>query len=49
MPGHEKDYNNWLRPYLIFERKAPGYLNMIIILPGGSTLLCCIYYLVLYQ
>ncbi|HJT49483.1 MAG TPA: hypothetical protein VJ729_14960 [Nitrososphaeraceae archaeon] len=34
-PGHEKDYNNWVRRYLISERKARGYLGTIII-PGGS-------------
>ena len=26
-PGHEKDYDNWARRYLTFERKAPGYFN----------------------
>ena len=35
-PGHEKDYDNWLRHYLTFERKAPGYLSTTIIIPGGS-------------
>ena len=35
-PGHEKDYDDWLRRYLIYERKAPGYLGTTIILPGGS-------------
>jgi antibiotic biosynthesis monooxygenase (ABM) superfamily enzyme len=39
-PGHEKDYDDWLRRYLTFERKAPGYLGTTIILPGdtGSNL-----------
>ena len=35
-PGHEKDYNDWVRRYLISERKAPGYLGITIIVPGGS-------------
>jgi antibiotic biosynthesis monooxygenase (ABM) superfamily enzyme len=34
--GHEKDYDNWARRYLTFERKAPGYLGTTIIIPGGS-------------
>ena len=34
--GHEKDYNDWVRRYLILERKAPGYLGTTIIVPGGS-------------
>jgi hypothetical protein len=35
-PGHEKDYNDWVRRYLTLERKAPGYLGTTIIIPGGS-------------
>jgi uncharacterized protein len=35
-PGHEKDYNDWIRGYLTLERKAPGYLGTTIIIPGGS-------------
>jgi antibiotic biosynthesis monooxygenase (ABM) superfamily enzyme len=35
-PGHEKDYNDWIRRYLTLERKAPGYLGTTIIIPGGS-------------
>jgi uncharacterized protein len=35
-PGHEKDYNDWVSRYLTFERKAPGYLGITIIVPGGS-------------
>jgi antibiotic biosynthesis monooxygenase (ABM) superfamily enzyme len=35
--GHEKDYDDWFRRYLTFERKAPGYLDTTIILPGGSS------------
>jgi uncharacterized protein len=36
-PGHEKDYDDWLRRYLTFERKAPGYLGTTIILPGATS------------
>jgi antibiotic biosynthesis monooxygenase (ABM) superfamily enzyme len=35
-PGHEKDYNDWVRRYLTLERKAPGYFGTTIIIPGGS-------------
>jgi uncharacterized protein len=35
-PGHEKDYNDWVRRYLTIERKAPDYLGTTIIIPGGS-------------
>src|SRR5437868_12132084 len=35
-PGHEKDYNDWVRRYLTLERKAPGYLGTTIIIPGCS-------------
>lgn len=35
-PGHEKDYDYWVRRYLELERKAPGYLGTTIIIPGGS-------------
>src|SRR5919206_571389 len=35
-PGHEKDYDNWARRYLTFEREAQGYLGTTIIIPGGS-------------
>ena len=37
-PGHEKDYNDWVRRYLTLERKAPGYLGYTMIIPGGSKL-----------
>ena len=36
-PGHEKDYNYWVRRYLTFERKALRYLGTTIIVPGGSS------------
>ena len=35
-PGHEKDYDNWLRRYMALQRKAPGYRGVTIIIPGGS-------------
>ncbi len=35
-PGREKDYNDWVKRYLILERKAHGYLGTTIIIPGGS-------------
>ena len=35
-PGHEKDYNDWIRRYLTLERKATGYLGTTIIILGGS-------------
>ena len=35
--GHGKDYDDWLRRYLTFERKAPGYLGTTIILPGDTS------------
>lgn len=36
-PGHEKDYDDWLRRYMILENKIPGYLGTTIIAPGGNT------------
>ena len=36
-PGHEKDYDEWLRRYMILENKVPGYLGTTIIAPGGKT------------
>jgi uncharacterized protein len=35
--GNQKDYDDWLRRYLTFERKAPGYLGTTIILPRGAS------------
>jgi uncharacterized protein len=35
-PGHEKDYDDWLRRYMVLERNAPGYLGTTIIAPGGT-------------
>jgi antibiotic biosynthesis monooxygenase (ABM) superfamily enzyme len=36
-PGREKDYDDWLRRYMILENKVPGYLGTTIIAPGGNT------------
>jgi antibiotic biosynthesis monooxygenase (ABM) superfamily enzyme len=36
-PGYEKDYDDWLRRFLAFERKALGYLGTTVILPGGTN------------
>jgi antibiotic biosynthesis monooxygenase (ABM) superfamily enzyme len=33
--GHEKDYDDWLRRYLTYERRAPGYLGKTITYPGA--------------
>lgn len=35
--GNEKDYDDWLRRYMMSERKVPGYLGTTIIAPGGSN------------
>jgi uncharacterized protein len=35
-PGQEKDYDDWLRHYMILERNAPGYIGTTIICPGGT-------------
>jgi hypothetical protein len=32
-PGYEKDYDDWLRRFLEFERKALGYLGTTVVLP----------------
>jgi uncharacterized protein len=36
-PGYEKDYDDWLRRFLEFERKALGYLGTTVVLPGGTN------------
>jgi antibiotic biosynthesis monooxygenase (ABM) superfamily enzyme len=36
-PGHENEYDDWLRRYMILENKVPGYLGTTIIAPGGKT------------
>jgi uncharacterized protein len=35
--GHEKDYDDWLKRFMISERQFPGYLGTTIIAPGGNT------------
>ena len=35
-PGHEKDYDNWLKRYLALQRSAPGYHSVTIIIPGAG-------------
>jgi uncharacterized protein len=36
-PGYEKDYDDWLKRFLEFERKALGYLGTTVVLPGGTN------------
>ena len=36
-PRYEKDYDDWLRRFLEFERKAIGYLGTTVVLPGGTN------------
>jgi antibiotic biosynthesis monooxygenase (ABM) superfamily enzyme len=36
-PGHEKEYDEWLRRYMALENKVPGYLGTTIIAPGGKS------------
>jgi uncharacterized protein len=36
-PGYEKDYDDWLRRFSEFERKALGYLGTTVVLPGGTN------------
>ena len=36
-PGYEKDYDDWLRRFLEFERKALGYLGTTVVLPGSTN------------
>ena len=35
--GHERDYDDWLRRFMISERQFPGYLGTTIIAPGGNV------------
>ena len=35
--GHEKDYDDWLRRFMISERRFPGYLGTTVIAPGGNV------------
>ena len=34
--GHEKDYDDWLKRFMIAERQFPGYLGTTIIAHGGN-------------
>jgi uncharacterized protein len=36
-PGCEKEYDDWLRHYLILERKIPGYVGTTIITEGDTN------------
>ena len=36
-PGHEQEYEEWLRRYMMLENKVPGYLGTTIIAPGRKT------------
>jgi uncharacterized protein len=35
-PGYEKEYDEWLRRYLILGKKVPGYVGATIITQGGT-------------
>ena len=35
-PGCERDYDEWLRRFLILERKVPGYLGTTTIMETGT-------------
>jgi len=35
--GHERDYDDWLRRFMISEREFPGYLGTTVIVPGGNV------------
>jgi uncharacterized protein len=36
-PGHERDYDDWLRRFMISERQFPGYLGTTVIAHGGNV------------
>ncbi len=36
-PGYEKEYDEWLRHYLILEKKVTGYVGATIITQGGTN------------
>ena len=36
-PGCEKEYDDWLRRYLILQRNVPGYVGTTIIMEGGTN------------
>ncbi len=35
-PGYENEYDEWVRRYLMLERKIPGYAGTTIITQGGT-------------
>jgi len=37
LPGHEREYDDWLRRFIAEERHAPGYLSTTVVAPGGSS------------
>jgi uncharacterized protein len=36
-PGYENEYDEWLRRYLMLEKKVPGYVGVTIITQGGTN------------
>ena len=42
-PGHEKDFNQWLKRYLALQKSAPGYRSIAIIIPGEGKSILSIY------
>jgi len=36
-PGYDKEYDEWLRRYLMLEKKVPGYVGATIITQGGTA------------
>jgi antibiotic biosynthesis monooxygenase (ABM) superfamily enzyme len=37
-PGCEKQYDDWLRRFLMLEKNIPGYVETTIITQGGTDL-----------
>ena len=35
--GQERDYDDWLRRFMMSERQFPGYLGTTVIAPGGNV------------
>ena len=35
--GHERDYDDWLRRFMISEKQFQGYLGTTVIAPGGNV------------
>ena len=36
-PGYEREYDKWLRRYLILGKNVPGYVGVTIITQGGTN------------